>query len=153
MVVHTVMNWKQEQSKGVHFGRIFVTVWIPERYSGALKSNLSKSGKYLKSGIFEGSISNGRALAMAIALVPTIWKQAHSKFRHFCRDFKWFWQNGDHLSRFQMVGLPDFRFHSKSRPLQPTPLFDHSESRLVLISDPTALVSQLNEIKLFFSYR
>ena len=34
--------------------------------SGDLKSN------HLKSGLFEGWISNGRALAMAIAIVPTI---------------------------------------------------------------------------------
>ena len=28
-----------------------------------------------------------------------------------------FWQNGSHLSGFQMVGLPDFRSNSKSRPI------------------------------------
>ena len=35
-----------------------------------------------------------------------------------------------------MVGLPDFRFHSKSRPFATQTFFDHSKSRLVLISDP-----------------
>ena len=34
--------------------------------------------------------SNGRALAMAIATVPTIWKPDLSKPRHICPDFKWF---------------------------------------------------------------
>ena len=40
-----------------------------------------------------------------------------------------------------MVGLPDFGSHSKSRPLETQPLFDHSKSRLVRISDPTELYS------------
>ena len=34
-----------------------------------------------------------------------------------------------------MVGLPDFRSHSKSGPFANQPLFDHSKSRLVQISD------------------
>ena len=33
----------------------------------------------MKSELFEGRISNGRALTMAIATVPTIQKPAHSK--------------------------------------------------------------------------
>ena len=37
---------------------------------------------------------------------------------------------------FQMVGLLDFGSHSKSRPFEAQPLFDHSKSRLVWISDP-----------------
>ena len=40
--------------------------------------------------LFEGLISNGRALAMAIAIVPTIKKTAHLKSRHFCPYFKLF---------------------------------------------------------------
>ena len=47
-----------------------------------------------------------------------------------------FWQNGTHLSGFQMFGLRDFKSHSKSRPFSTQPLFDHSKSRLVRISDP-----------------
>ena len=35
-----------------------------------------------------------------------------------------------------MVGLPNFRSHSKSRPFLAKPLFDHSKSRLVWNSDP-----------------
>ena len=35
-----------------------------------------------------------------------------------------------------MVGFPDFRSHSKSRPFATQPLFDHLKSRLVSISDP-----------------
>ena len=47
---------------------------------------------HLKSGLFEGQISNGRALAMAkaIAIVPSILKPDHSKSKHLCLDFKWF---------------------------------------------------------------
>ena len=47
-----------------------------------------------------------------------------------------FLQNGTDLSVFQMVGLPKFRSHLKSRPFANQPLFDHSKSRLALISDP-----------------
>ena len=36
-----------------------------------------------------------------------------------------FWQNGDHFSRFLMVGLPDFISHSKSRSFTDQPFFDH----------------------------
>ena len=35
-----------------------------------------------------------------------------------------------------MVGLPDFRSHSKSGPFATQPLFNHIKSRLVWISDP-----------------
>ena len=47
-----------------------------------------------------------------------------------------FWQNDVHLSRFQKVGQSDFRSHLKSGPFPTQPLFDHSKSRLVRISDP-----------------
>ena len=39
---------------------------------------------------FKVKFSNGRALAMFIAIVPTIWKPDHSKTGCFCPDFKWF---------------------------------------------------------------
>ena len=59
-----------------------------------------KIWKHLKSQLFEGRISNGMffkwsALAMAIALVPTIWKLDRLKTWHFSLDFTWFltkWQ-------------------------------------------------------------
>ena len=61
----------------------------------------------------------------------------HSKLECFCLDFKYFFlQNGGHLSRFQLVGLPDFWSHSKSIPFATQSLFGHSKSRLVGISDP-----------------
>ena len=44
----------------------------------------------MKSGLFEGRISNGLALAMAIVIVPTIQKPDHSK-------------SGKFLTRFLMV--------------------------------------------------
>ena len=85
--------------------------------------------------IFEGRISNGWALAMAIALVPTIWNRdifvrilrVFSKMAAICQDLKWFsfqisdtiW-NLDHLqpnlfstiwnpylSGFQTLTVPD----------------------------------------------
>ena len=50
------------------------------------------------------------------------------------------------LSRFQMVWLPEFRSHSKSRPFATQTLLDHSKSRLGWISDPhcTRLVIYLD---------
>ena len=57
---------------------------------------------------------------MAIAIAPTIWEPDHLKSVCFCPDFKCLWQNGTNLSRYQMiVGLPDFRSQSKSRPFEP----------------------------------
>ena len=61
--------------------------------------------EHLKSGL-----SNDQALTVAIAIAPAIWN---------LDIFVWisngFWQNGGHLSGFQMVGLPNFRSHLKSR--------------------------------------
>ena len=88
--------------------------------------------KHLKSILLEGLISND----LAIAIVPTIQKCEHSKSGRFCPHFEWFWHNGSQLSRFQMVGLLDFRSHWKSGPFATQPLFGHSKSRLVQISDP-----------------
>ena len=72
--------------------------------------------KHLKSGPFEGQISNGPVFTF-------------SESGCFCQDFKWFWTNG-HLSGFPIVGLPDFRSHLKSKPFAIQPLLDHSKSRL-----------------------
>ena len=88
--------------------------------------------KRLKSGLIEVQILYGWALAMAIALVPTIRKQDHSKSRHFCPDFKWFLTN---WQPFVQIGLLDFRSHSKSRPFATQTIFDHLKSRLGQISD------------------
>ena len=48
--------------------------------------------------------------------------------------FQIVWQNGDHLSGFQMVGLLYFRSHSKSGLFATQPLFGHQKSRLVQIT-------------------
>ena len=90
----------------------------------------------MKSGLFEGWISNGLALAMAIAIVPTIRKPDHSKSGCFCLDFKWFLPNVGHLSGFQMFGLPDSRSTLKAGTFATQPLFDYLKSRLVWKSDP-----------------
>ena len=99
------------------------------KYSGDLKSDHSKSGNiqnpdFLKIRFQMVRFSKGRAVAKA--MVPTIPKPDHSKSGHFCLDFKWFRQNGNHLCEFQMVGLPDFRSHLKSGPFANQPLFDLS---------------------------
>ena len=70
--------------------------------------------------------SNGRALAMAIAIAPPF------KIQIF-------------LTRFQMVGLSDFRYHWKSKPFPIQPLFAYSKSRLVQISSPHFTVVQWPE--------
>ena len=63
-------------------------------------------------------------------LVPTI------QSPYIFLDFNGFWQNGGHLSGFQIVGLPDFRSHLKLGPSATQPIFDNLKSRLVWISDP-----------------
>ena len=100
------------------------------------------------SGLFEGRISNGFVFEWSGFCYS--YSPNHSKSGRFCPDFKWFltkwqpfvqilngfWQNGSYLSGFQIVGLLDFRSHSKSRPFATQPLLDHSKSRLGQISDP-----------------
>ena len=96
---------------------------------------------------------------MAIAIAPTILKLNHSKFGRFCPDFKWFLSKCGNLSGFQMVGLPNFRSHSKSGPFETKPLINHSQSRLVLISDhhcslifqiPTVVVYAICNMNAYF---
>ena len=81
----------------------------------------------MKSGLYgEGQISNGLVFnwsSFIYSYSPNHLKTGLFKIRTF-------------LSRFQMVGLPDFRSHSKSEPFLTQPLFDYSKSRLVRISDP-----------------
>ena len=80
--------------------------------------------KHLKSGLFEGRISNG-----------LVFKWSGFSYQPFeIRKF---------LSGFQMVGLPDFRSHLKSRPFATQPVLDHSKSRLGQISDPHCIYYHL----------
>ena len=63
----------------------------------------------------------------------------HSKtgpFKIFVQISNGLWQNGGHVSGFQIMGLPDFRSLLKSRPLSTQLLLDHLKSRLGQISDP-----------------
>ena len=102
----------------------FFMVWTSLegfKHSGDLKLGPFKIWKNLKSGLFEGPISNGWASAMAIAVVPTIQNPVFGKT--ICPHFECFHisepiQNLEHL-------------HATSKPL-----FYHSKSRLVWISDP-----------------
>ena len=50
-----------------------------------------------------------------------------------------------------MVGLPDFRSHSKSRPFATQPVLDHSKSRLGRISDPHC-IQILTVLCFYFSF-
>ena len=88
----------------------------------------------LKSWLFKGLISIGRVI--------------NSKLVPLSPDFKINarWQP---LVSFQMVGLLDFRSHLKSRPFANRPLFDHSESWNVWISDTHYPNSRRNKIKIF----
>ena len=106
---------------------------------GSQKVTQEFPGTLLGSNALDFQFSNCQALALAIAtvptksLVPTIHKPDHSKSGRFCLNFKWFLTNGSHLPGFQMVGLPDFRSHSKSGPLATQHLF-------VWISDPHCIL-------------
>ena len=77
-----------------------------------LKLKLVKKSNHLKSGLFEGWISNVQALAMAIALTIrktdrtflSRFQKGFEKMAAICMDFKWlgFWitgpiKNPDHL--------------------------------------------------------
>ena len=111
-------------------------------YSGDLKSD------HVKSRLFEGQISNGPVFKWlgfcnGYSYSSNHLKTGPFKIQTFCSDFKWFLKNGSHFSWFQIVVLPDFRSHSKSRPFATQPLFDHSKSRLVQISDPHS-ISKVN---------
>ena len=94
------------------------------KYSGNLKSDHLKSGNiwnsdFLKVRFQMAQWSNSRALALDMAIVPTIQKPDHLKSGGFCQVSNGFWQNGSHLSEFQIVGLPDFRSHLNPDHLQP----------------------------------
>ena len=79
---------------------------------------LFKIQKHLKSRLFEDKISN----CLVFKGLGYSYGPNHSKtgpFENpdiFVPISNGFWQNGGHFSRFQMVGIPDFRFHSESRP-------------------------------------
>ena len=100
----------------------------------------SEIQKHLKSGLFESQISNGVVFKWSsFSYSPNHSKTGLFKIQPFLSGFQMVWQNGGHLSRFQLVGLPDYRSNSKFRPLETNPLFDHSKFRLVRISDPHCL--------------
>ena len=77
---------------------------------------------------------------MALAIGPTIKNQTIQNLDVFVWISNRFWQNGSQLFRFQMAGLLNLRSHSKSRPFANRPLFNHSKSRQVRISDPHCIL-------------
>ena len=78
--------------------------------------------KQSKSKLFDGRISNGPALTMA--LVPAIQNPDIS-----VQISNFFDTMYSHLSGFQMVGLPNCRSHPKSGPFLTQPFFNLSKSR------------------------
>ena len=79
-------------------------------------------------------LSKGQAIA--VPRLPTVLKLDNSKSWNFVQILKSFWQNGIHLSSFNMVGLLEFRSHSKCGPFVNQPLYDCSKSIHVWITDP-----------------
>ena len=85
-------------------------------------------------------------LGYSYCLGATLSFQSHTYFTQtnmnvFVRISNGSWQNGGHVSGFQLAGLPDHRSHFKSGPFETQPLFDHSKFRLVWISDPNCICS------------
>ena len=79
--------------------------------------------------------SKGQAIAIAMSQPFEHWTiQNPDIFVWISNDF---WQNGSHLSRFQIVGLSDFKSHLKFRPF--AIIFNHSKFGLVQISDPICI--------------
>ena len=112
--------------------------WASE-YSGDLKSDTFEIQKHLKYRLFEGQISNGpvfKWFGLSYGYSPNYLKTRPFKIQKFLSGFHKVFKNGSHLSRFQMVGLQNFRSHSKSRPFVTQPLLDHLKSRRGRISDP-----------------
>ena len=88
-----------------------------------------KIQKHLKSSLFEGQISNGPVFNWSDFNYCYSYSPNHSKTRLlknpevFIQISNGFWLNGGHLSEFQMIGVPDFRSHSKYRPFATQSLF------------------------------
>ena len=93
----------------------------------------SEIRNHLKSGLFESRISNGPVFNWPGFCYGYSYSLNHLETGPF--QIRTIFSNGAHLSRFQMVWLRDFRFHFISGPLATQPLFNHSKSRLVRISD------------------
>ena len=103
-------------------------------YSGDLKSNHSRTGNIWNQNLLKVRFqmvwfSNGWALTMTIAIVPTIWKPHQSKYRCFCLNIEWF------LTKWRPFVLISDIIQNPEK-FATLPLFHHSKSRLVRISDP-----------------
>ena len=82
--------------------------------------------------------------AIAIAMVPTI-----RKLDNLVLISNGFWQNCSQLSGFHMLGLLDFRFHSKSRPFATQPLFRPFKTQTSLdFRSPLPINSRAKYLKL-----
>ena len=106
-----------------------------------------KIRKHLKSRLFENQISNGLVFKRSgLSYGPN-----HLKSEHFCPDFKWLLAKWWPFVRISdgWAGLLNFRSHSKSEPFANQPLFDHSKSGLVWISEcnDSLMIRETSEIK------
>ena len=91
--------------------------------------------------------SNGRALAMAIAIVPTIWNWTIQNLDFFVRISNGFWQMAAICLDLKWLGFRISDPFSKSRPFATQPLLDHLKSWLDQISDPHCIVMQIETVK------
>ena len=70
------------------------------------------------------------------AIIPKIWKLDHSKSGSFCPDFKWCLTRWRPFVRISNGWASRFQIPFEAGPFATQPLFDHSKSRIVRISDP-----------------
>ena len=92
---------------------------------------LFKIWKHLKSRLFEDRISNGPVFKglgyrVCYSYGPDPFENRTIQNQDiFVQILNGFWKNGGHMTQFKMVGLRDFRSHSKSGPYANQPLFDY----------------------------
>ena len=86
----------EEQAKSIIERSSTVGIWNPTIQN----PETHEVQTFLRVGFQMLRFSNGRALAMAIAIVPTIQKPNHSKSGHFFQISYGFWQNSSHLYGF-----------------------------------------------------
>ena len=111
-------------------------------YNGDLKTDHLKSGNILNPETFEiRTFWRSDFKWWGISYSPNHLKTTIQNPDIFVRISNDFWQNRSHLFKFQMVGLPDFRFYLKSGSFATQPLFDYLKSRLAQILDPNCIVT------------
>ena len=108
----------------IQWGIWNLTIWNPKTFEVQLFEGQISNGSVFK----RSSFSNGYSYS------PNHLKTWPFKIQRFFRISNGLWQNGGHLSWFQMVRLSDPIPNQDH--LQPNLFSYHSKSRLVRISDP-----------------